>query len=111
MDNKSAILPTRVKLTVISAKNSENDGKKMFYVFPFLFQVSDYWMYKFRNVSDTSYAWANTTNAVLTPLQKKWNSYLSIASMIPNVTFLLLNAAFGHRFRYFCILCFLKTLA
>ena len=57
-------------------------------------------MYKFRNVSDTSYASANTTNAVLTPLQKKWNSYLSIASMIPNVTFLLLNAAFGHRFRY-----------
>ena len=60
-------------------------------------------MYKFRNVSDTNYN-ANTTNAVLTPLQKKWNSYLSIASMIPNVTFLLLNAAFGHRFRnvYFC---------
>ena len=56
------------------------------------FKVSDYWMYKFRNVSDTSYASANTTNAVLTPLQKKWNSYLSIASMIPNVTFLLLNA-------------------
>ena len=81
---------------------SEKFGKwrKDKVLFLFLFQVSDYWMYKFRNVSDTSYAWANTTNAVLTPLQKKWNSYLSIASMIPNVTFLLLNAAFGHRFRY-----------
>lgn len=65
----------------------------------FFISVSDYWMYKFRNVSDTNHGSANTTDAVLTPLQKKWNSYLSIASMIPNVTFLLLNAAFGHRFR------------
>jgi len=34
----------------------------------------------------------------LSPLQLAWNSYLSIASMVPNVTFLLLNAAVGHRF-------------
>ena len=56
-------------------------------------------MYKFRNVSDPNSGSANTTNLVLTPLQVKWNSNLSIASMIPNVTFLLINAAFGHRFR------------
>ena len=61
--------------------------------------VSDYWMYKFRNVSDPNSGSANTTNIVLTPLQVKWNSNLSIAAMIPNVTFLLINAAFGHRFR------------
>ncbi len=32
----------------------------------------------------------------MSQLQLEWGSYLSIASMIPNVTFLLLNAAFGH---------------
>ena len=55
--------------------------------------VSDYWMYKFRDVTD------DTTNGELTQLQKKWNSYNSIASMVPRVPFLLINAAFGHRFR------------
>jgi hypothetical protein len=54
-------------------------------------------MYKFRNVSDPHSGTSNTTHGVLTDLQIKWNSYLSIASMIPNVTFLLLNAAIGHK--------------
>ncbi len=63
----------------------------------FFISVSDYWMYKFRNVSDPTSGTSNTTAAVLTPLQIKWNSYLSIASMIPNVTVLLLNAVFGHK--------------
>ena len=49
----------------------------------FFISVSDYWMYKFRNVSDTNYGSDNLTDVVLTPLQMKWNSYLSIASMIP----------------------------
>ena len=37
----------------------------------------------------------------MTDLQKQWASNLSIASMVPNVTFLLLNAAVGHKFRAF----------
>ena len=65
----------------------------------FFLSVSDYWMYKFRNVTDANYESANTTDAVLTPLQKKWNSYLSIASMVPKVGFLLFNAAFGSASR------------
>ena len=65
----------------------------------FFISVSDYWMYKFRNVTDVTYESANTTDAVLTPLQKKWNSYLSIASMVPRVGFLLFNAAFGSTSR------------
>lgn len=53
-------------------------------------------MHKFRNTSnDTSAA----PNEDLSSLQVQWGSYLSIASMIPNVTFLLLNAIIGHRYR------------
>ena len=74
----------------------------------FFISVNGYWKYKFRNVShDHLEAYdagaANATAAglaapeKLSHLQIEWNSYLSIASMIPNVTFLLLNAAFGHR--------------
>ena len=33
----------------------------------------------------------------LTPLQIQWNSYLSIASTIPQVIVLMLNAIFGHK--------------
>ena len=33
----------------------------------------------------------------LTPLQIKWNSYLSIASTIPQVVVLLINAVVGHK--------------
>ena len=32
-------------------------------------------------------------------VQKDWGPNMSMASMIPNVTFLLLNAVFGHRFK------------
>ncbi|CAB4069542.1 SLC29A1_2_3 [Lepeophtheirus salmonis] len=32
-----------------------------------------------------------------TELQDNWNPRLSVASMVPNVTFLTLNAVFGHR--------------
>ncbi len=73
--------------------------------------VNGYWMHKFRNVTAELEILDNMqqgnssglkgTEPVdpshkLTELQLEWNSYLSIASMIPNVTFLLLNAAFGH---------------
>ena len=32
-------------------------------------------------------------------LQKAWGGYLAVASMVPNVTFLILNGLFGHKFR------------
>ena len=30
-------------------------------------------------------------------MQKMWNSRMAVASMIPNVTILILNGVFGHR--------------
>ena len=35
--------------------------------------------------------------AALTPLQLSFNSYVSIANMIPNLGMLLLNATIGHK--------------
>ena len=84
------------------------------------FTAKDYWYYKFREVHDyvdnatiannpsylTIYKEPNTmllhngsiTGDALTPMQLKWNSYLSIANMIPNVAMVMLNAAVGHKF-------------
>ena len=85
--------------------------------------VQDYWHYKFRNVDPDSNNHnsslleshsmlttlihsngtpnvGNITNVdedALTPLQLKWNSYLSIANMIPNVGMLMLNMMLGHK--------------
>ena len=47
---------------------------------------------------------ANAANATAVvddknELQKAWNGYLAAASMVPNVTFLILNAFFGHRLK------------
>ena len=53
--------------------------------------VNDYWMYKYRNTTVPE----NSNNTYLTPLQLSWNSYLSISSMIPNVSFLFINAFLG----------------
>ena len=58
--------------------------------------VDAYWKYKFRNVTIPV-----GEETEMTDLQKQWASNLSIASMVPNVTFLLLNAAVGHKFRAF----------
>ena len=43
------------------------------------------------------------TNKSCTPnneMQKMWNSKMAVASMIPNVTMLILNAVFGHRLAF-----------
>jgi len=39
----------------------------------------------------------NLDDRILNSLQLKWNSYLSIATTIPNLIMLLLNALFGHK--------------
>ena len=76
--------------------------------------VQDYWDYKFRGVHDLGHSTLNLTRCdshlfnyevttecieqkVLTPLQIQWNSYLSIASTIPQVMVLLVNAVWGHK--------------
>ena len=69
------------------------------------YQVVAYWDYKFRTVvEDVSIEDANAANATAVvddknELQKAWNGYLAAASMVPNVTFLILNAFFGHRLK------------
>lgn len=73
----------------------------------FFIAVNEYWMFKFRDTTrnetldseDDDVHKGNSTGYELSPLQLKWASYLSIASMIPNVFFLLLNAVYGHRFK------------
>ena len=57
-----------------------------------------YWKYKFRNVTVPL---GLGEDIEMTELQKQWASHLSMASMVPNVTFLLLNAVIGHKFRAF----------
>jgi len=89
----------------------------------FFISVFSYWMHKFRTVepvqlsatadadADADVTDANATaNATalteesgggggLNAMQEGWNPKLSIFSMVPNVTILILNAVFGHRFR------------
>ena len=82
--------------------------------------MQDYWDYKFRHVheesnssnlreynSNYSISTANISFAdaqsapeqqnELTPLQIQWNSHLSIASTVPQIIVLLINASFGHK--------------
>lgn len=76
----------------------------------FFISVPGYWMHKWRTVEDVpefveaavvvnETAEGNETVSGLNEMQTSWGPYLSIASMVPNVTILLLNAAFGHHFR------------
>uniref|UniRef100_A0A0K2TVN0 Uncharacterized protein n=2 Tax=Lepeophtheirus salmonis TaxID=72036 RepID=A0A0K2TVN0_LEPSM len=61
----------------------------------FFISVPAYWFFKYRAIVE------NTTMPIdsNTELQDNWNPRLSVASMVPNVTFLTLNAVFGHRFK------------
>jgi len=81
--------------------------------------VVAYWNYKFRTVpivSDitvlavtsnvtgdvTDLSTGNETATADSPpneMQKAWGGYLAVASMVPNVTFLILNGVVGHKFR------------
>lgn len=67
----------------------------------FFISVSEYWKYKFRTVNGTYDAALDNSTAgmVLNDFQMSWSSHLAVASMVPNVTMLLLNAVFGHRFK------------
>jgi len=83
--------------------------------------VVPYWFYKFRTVdfatdgditeilegsgyvddtADTTVAAkVNATKSGTNELQNAWGGYLAVASMVPNVTFLILNGLFGHKLR------------
>jgi len=76
----------------------------------FFISVPGYWMHKWRTVEPepefvegaavvNGTTGGNETATGLNEMQTSWGPYLSIASMVPNVTILLLNAAFGHHFR------------
>ena len=86
-----------------------------------LFLVQDYWGYKFRHVHDEvssniitdyksnfsnlkanisfvdAHIASDTQQNGLPPLQIQWNSHLSIASTVPQIIVLLINASFGHK--------------
>jgi len=63
--------------------------------------VSAYWDDKWKTLSpDETLTNANETlNLAKNEVQTSWNSNMAMASMVPNVTFLLLNASFGHHFK------------
>jgi len=65
----------------------------------FFINVNGYWMYKFRSVNET----VNLHSPSFQPndLQLQFTADLAVAAMAPNVTLLILNALFGHRFRIF----------
>ena len=75
----------------------------MVILFPWniLITVTTYWNYKFRNVSldnQTTKQADENEEETLTELQKLYNSYLAIAANVPNATFVILHALFGHHF-------------
>jgi len=78
--------------------------------------VFGYWMDKYDTPSDSSASLDEGSGMDVGPqelkcetnstegggpneLQETWIGFLPVASMVPNVTFLLLNAVFGHHFR------------
>jgi len=71
----------------------------------FFITVNEYWMHKYRNVpvvleaSDGGGGNQTEGGGGKSEMQKNWGPQLSVASMVPNVTILILNAVFGHRFR------------
>ena len=55
----------------------------------FFISLTNFWDYKFRNVSETLKTNGSTAK---TDLQKEFTSYLSISSTVPNATFVIINA-------------------
>ena len=74
----------------------------MVILFPWniLITVTTYWNYKFRNVSLDNATVEEPINEdeALTDLQYLYNTYLAIAANVPNATFVILHALFGHHF-------------
>ena len=62
----------------------------------FFITVNAYWEDKWKTVVEEG---QELTETGLNEMQLSWPSNMAMASMIPNVTFLLLNASFGHHFK------------
>jgi len=92
----------------------------------FFITVSGYWMYKFRTVDKHNVTQSQIVTSYSVEsdgkndLQIQFASDLAVAAQIPNVTVLILNGLFGHRFRttprllvslVFVVLLFLVTLS
>ena len=80
-------------------------GMSIYFPWNILINVTSYWNYKFRNVSNDNMTLvysgdvaADEDEETLTELQKIYNSYLSIASMVPNAIVMILHAFLGHKF-------------
>lgn len=63
----------------------------------FFITATDYWMYKFRNVSN-EYNPLEPHTAERTPLQTFFESYLAIAANMPMLLAMILNSLYGRRF-------------
>ena len=75
-------------------------GMSIYFLWNTLTTVTSYWNFKLRNISNDSNSMNNTQDEnTLTELQKIYNSYLSIASMVPNAIVLILHALLGHKIR------------
>ena len=61
----------------------------------FFITANDYWMYKFRDTNSQLNRFSLSPNR--TPLQTSFTSYLSVASNVPCVIFLILNTALNKR--------------
>ena len=63
----------------------------------FFISLTNFWDYKFRDINETIFS-KNNGSTSKTDLQKEFTSYLSIASTVPNATFVIINAMVGQRF-------------
>jgi len=63
----------------------------------FFITQTSYWNYRYRDLTCQNPSTDNCEPS--DEMQKMWNSKMAVASMVPNVTMLILNAVFGHRFK------------
>ena len=63
----------------------------------FFITATDYWMFKFRNVTG-DYNALEPHSARRTPLQTFFESYLAIAANVPMLLAMLINSLYGQRF-------------
>ena len=95
-EKKNIVIKDRYHFVFISATLL---GVVILFPWNVLITVTSYWNFKFRNVSlDNNEDIINNDDDELTDLQLLYGTYLSIAANIPNATFVILHALFGHHF-------------
>ncbi|XP_049939857.1 equilibrative nucleoside transporter 3 [Schistocerca serialis cubense] len=63
----------------------------------FFITADDYWMYKLRDVNQSSFEIYDLDIDQKSDLQASFTAYLSVASTVPNTLFLVLNSLLSHR--------------